>query len=156
MKPPQPITKAYQFLKNRPKIAIPTLVIITILTIFLILMPSFKKTDLTLVSISPEPPTFESLWSAHKITLTFSHPLNQETINYSIKPETNTRLIFDPQNPSQFSILTLDGLKSDTAYSFTINKDLSTPDRQSLNKNLKFKLTRTQPDTTKIFQNLAP
>ncbi len=147
----KPLTKLFQLIKKRPKASFPILVISSLLFIFLMTSSSAQKTSLELTSISPEPPTFESLLSTHQIKLNFSHPLQKETIKYTISPETDTRLIFDPQYPTLISILTLDGLEPDTPYTFTIHKGLTSTENLTLKMNLQFELTRTQPDLENFF-----
>lgn len=110
-----------------------------------LITPSSKPTALVLETISPPPPTYESLWSTHKITFTFNEAVDKNTIIYRVSPPTKTKLIFDDNNPKSFSILSLTGWDADQPYTFTIDSSLKSIDGQSLPQNINITLTRIAP-----------
>lgn len=104
-----------------------------------------KQTTFVLETVSPPPPTYESLWSTHKITFTFNEVVDKNTIIYRVSPPTKTRLIFDDNNPKSFSILSLTGWGANQPYTFTINSSLKSINGQSLPQDINVTLTRIEP-----------
>jgi len=110
-----------------------------------LITPSSQQTALVLETISPQPPTYESLWSTHKITFTFNEEVDKNTINYQVSPSVKTKLIFDDNNPKSFSILSLTGWGADQPYVFTIDSSLKSINGRSLPQDINITLTRIEP-----------
>jgi len=106
--------------------------------------PTISK--LSLVSITPAPPEFESIWSTEKISLTFDQIINPDTISYRVSPSTRTKTIFDDSQPQVFSIIPLTGWQENQAYTITVSQKLSTPNHQQLDSPLTFTITRKLPN----------
>ncbi len=108
--------------------------------------PTSTTSELSLVSITPTPPEFESIWSTEKISLTFNQVINPDTISYRVSPPTRTKTIFDDSQPQTFSIVPLTGWQENQTYTITVSQKLSTPNQQQLNSPLTFTITRKLPN----------
>lgn len=110
-----------------------------------LITPSSITTALVLQSVSPQPPTYESLWSTRKITFTFNETLDKNTISYRVSPLTKTRLIFDENSPKSFSILSLTGWNANQPYTFNIDSSLKSLNGNPLSQDINISLTRIEP-----------
>jgi len=108
--------------------------------------PTPVTSKLSLISITPTPPEFESIWSTEKISLTFDQIINPDTISYQVSPSTRTKTIFDDSQPQTFSIVPLTGWQENQTYAITISQNLSTPNQYQLDSPLTFTITRRLPD----------
>lgn len=102
--------------------------------------------QLSLVSITPSPPEFESIWSTEKISLTFDQIIDPNTISYRVSPSTRTKTIFDNSQPQTFSIVPLTGWQENQVYTITVSQKLSTPNHAQLDSPLTFTITRKLPN----------
>lgn len=108
--------------------------------------PTPTTSKLSLVSITPTPPEFKSIWSTEKISLTFDQIINPDTISYRVSPSTRTKTIFDDSQPQTFSIVPLTGWQENQVYTITVSQKLSTPNHLQLDSPLTFTITRKLPN----------
>lgn len=104
------------------------------------------KEGLTLIKINPQPPTFESVWSTEKITLTFNKPIDQKTIYHQVSPPEDLKIIFNGASPTSFSFVPLTGWKENVQYTLSVSKQLSSTSGEQLAKDLEVKFTRHAPE----------
>lgn len=127
--------------------------LIGILIAILITIKSFTSSpapELSLLSVSPPPPSFESIWSTELITISFSEPINPKTIEYAVSPSVQTRPIFQPSPSSSFSILPLSGWTENQTYTIVISNKLKAISGTSLKKDISITFTRRAPEKLNI------
>ena len=129
----------------------------TLLTLFLISLASIaylwfvtqknlpSNTSLTLIQTSPSTPTFKSAWSAVPITFQLNSPINFDTIEYTVDPPVQTRLLTEKGDQNSFSIIPLTGWKEKQKYRITISKSLTSVTGEQLSKDATLAFTRELP-----------
>src|SRR3989344_2461653 len=141
-------------IKNLKKIKyiFPISFIIFSLIIYLITKTTSQKVaepiieNLTLVSTSPNPPIYKSIWTTDPIVFTFGQILNPDTIKYSITQYVRRRILSNYEPSKSFSIISLDGWQEDVEYTVIIEKGLLSLDGKfELKENVTFKFMRELP-----------
>ena len=102
--------------------------------------------ELSLLSVNPSPPSFESIWSTELITISFTEPINPKTLDYSISPNIQTRPTFQASASNSFSVLPLSGWTENQAYTIVISKKLKAVSGTSLKKDISITFTRRAPE----------
>lgn len=127
--------------------------LIGILIAILITIKSFTSTpapELSLLSVNPPPPSFESIWSTELITISFSEPINPKTLEYSVSPNIQTRPTFQASASNSFSVLPLSGWTENQAYTIVISKKLKAVSGTSLKKDVSITFTRRAPEKLNV------
>jgi len=113
--------------------------------------PAQTNLPLRLLSKSPSEEEVHSAVTVVPIVFVFNRNINPDLIEYSVSPEWETKVKFDPLAPSQFSIIPIYGWEENTEYLIKISKVIST-DGQTLEGPVETSFTRlfTQEDLLKF------
>lgn len=140
-----PLRRNWILLLSAGLIGILIAILITIKSI-----TSVPTPELSLLSVNPPLPSFESIWSTELITISFSEPINPKTLEYRVSPNVQTRPIFQSSPSNSFSILPLSGWTENQAYTIVISKKLKTLSGVTLKKEISITFTRRAPEKLNI------